>query len=83
MNNTMHGAGANLPASCTLTAAQKAAVAYKIEEEKLALDVGIDIAELDIEDLTSALNNVTAPDVIQIYTNLRKASQHRLTAFGG
>jgi hypothetical protein len=157
MNNTMRGTGINLPASGTLTADQKADVAYMVEEEKLAhdvyvalaakfpadfqfariansetqheaalrtiltrytladptagltagqfstsafqnlyselvaqattaanaLEVGIAIETLDIADLTSALDGVTAPDVVQTYTNLRNASQHHLTAFGG
>jgi hypothetical protein len=48
-----------------------------------ALEVGVAIEKLDIADLTSALDGVTAPDVVQTYTNLRNASQHHLTAFGG
>ena len=157
MNTAMRGTGANLPASGTLTADQKADVAYMVEEEKLAhdvylalaatfpadvqfariatseaqheaalrtilarytltdptaglatgqfstsafqtlytdliaqattpanaLQVGIAIEKLDIADLTSALNGVTAPDLTWTYTNLRNASQHHLTAFGG
>lgn len=48
-----------------------------------ALEVGAAIEKLDIADLTSALEGVTAADVVQTYTNLRNASQHHLTAFGG
>lgn len=48
-----------------------------------ALSVGVMVEQLDIANLTSALNDVTAPDVVQTYTNLRNASQHHLTAFGG
>ncbi|MEI6362740.1 MAG: DUF2202 domain-containing protein [Actinomycetes bacterium] len=157
MNSPMGGQGINLPASGTLTADQKADVAYMVEEEKLAHDVyvalaakfpadfqfarianseaqhqaalrtiltrynltdptaglaagefstsafqklyndlvgqattavnapevGVAIEKLDIVDLTSSLDGVTAPDVVQTYTNLRNASQHHLTAFGG
>jgi len=157
MNTSMRGTGVNLPASGTLTADQKADVAYMVEEEKLAhdvyvalaatypadfqfarianseaqheaalrtiltrynladptaglaagefstsafqklyndlvaqattaanaLEVGVAIEKLDIADLTSSLDGVTAPDVVQTYTNLRNASQHHLTAFGG
>ena len=45
--------------------------------------VGVAIEKLDIADLTSALEEVTAGDVVQTYSNLRNASQHHLTAFGG
>lgn len=48
-----------------------------------ALSVGIAVEKLDIADLTSALNGLSAPDVTQVYTNLRNASQHHLAAFGG
>ncbi len=48
-----------------------------------ALEVGVAVEKLDIADLTSALDGVTAPDVMQTYTNLRNASEHHLTAFGG
>ncbi len=48
-----------------------------------ALEVGIAVEKLDIADLTSSLDGVTAPDVVQTYTNLRNASQHHLAAFGG
>lgn len=48
-----------------------------------ALDVGIAVEKLDIADLTAALNGLTAPDVTQVYTTLRNASEHHLAAFGG
>ncbi len=48
-----------------------------------ALAVGIAVEELDIADLTAALSGLSAPDVAQVYTNLRNASQHHLAAFGG
>jgi hypothetical protein len=48
-----------------------------------ALDAGIAVEKRDIADLTTALTGLTAPDVTQVYTNLRNASQHHLTAFGG
>lgn len=48
-----------------------------------ALGVGVTVEKLDIADLTSALNGLSAPDVTQVYTSLRNASQHHLAAFGG
>lgn len=48
-----------------------------------ALDVGVAIEKRDIADLTSALSGLSAPDVTQVYTNLRTASQRHLAAFGG
>jgi hypothetical protein len=48
-----------------------------------ALAAGVTVEKADIADLTSALNGLTAPDVTQVYTNLRNASQHHLAAFGG
>jgi hypothetical protein len=48
-----------------------------------ALDVGIAVEKLDIADLTKALSGLSAPDVSQVYTNLRNASEHHLAAFGG
>ena len=46
-----------------------------------ALAVGVSIEKLDIADLTTALNGLTAPDVVQAYTNLRKGSEQHLAAF--
>jgi hypothetical protein len=48
-----------------------------------ALAVGVTVEKRDIADLTSALDGITAPDVAQVYTNLRVASQRHLAAFGG
>lgn len=48
-----------------------------------ALEAGVAVEKADIADLTSALSGLTAPDVTQVYTNLRNASQHHLAAFGG
>jgi len=48
-----------------------------------AIAVGVQIEKLDIADLTEALSGLTAPDVVQVYTNLRTASQRHLAAFGG
>lgn len=48
-----------------------------------ALAVGVTIEELDIADLTSAMSGLTAPDVLQVYTNLRNGSERHLAAFGG
>ena len=41
------------------------------------------IESTDIADLKSARTDVTAPDVLQVYTNLLAGSQRHLTAFGG
>ena len=48
-----------------------------------ALAVGVTIEKLDIADLTSAMSGLTAPDVLQVYTNLRNGSERHLAAFGG
>ena len=48
-----------------------------------ALQVGVTVEKLDIADLTDAMTGLTAPDVLQVYTNLRTASQRHLAAFGG
>lgn len=48
-----------------------------------ALAVGVRIEKLDIADLTDAISGLTAPDVLQVYTNLRNGSQRHLVAFGG
>lgn len=48
-----------------------------------ALAVGVTIEKADIADLTDALSGLTAPDVTQVYTHLRTASEHHLAAFGG
>ncbi|MCX6432238.1 MAG: DUF2202 domain-containing protein, partial [Actinobacteria bacterium] len=48
-----------------------------------ALGVGIAIEKLDIADLRDAKATVTAPDVVQVYTNLLAGSERHLVAFGG
>lgn len=53
-------------------------------EESLldALKVGVAIEELDIGDLTHAINDMGMPaDVINVYTNLREGSYNHLEAF--
>jgi hypothetical protein len=46
-----------------------------------ALQVGVTVEQTTIADLTKALDGLTAPDVTQLYTHLRMASQHHLAAF--
>jgi hypothetical protein len=46
-----------------------------------ALQVGVTVEQTDIADLTAALGGLNAPDVTQVYTQLRAASQHHLAAF--
>ncbi|WP_239141378.1 DUF2202 domain-containing protein [Actinoplanes campanulatus] len=46
-----------------------------------ALRVGVTVEQTDIADLTAALEGLSAPDVTQVYTQLRMASQHHLAAF--
>lgn len=46
-----------------------------------ALNVGVAIEEEDIADLAEAAQDVTAPDVSQVYTNLTRASEKHLAAF--
>jgi hypothetical protein len=48
-----------------------------------ALAVGVTIEEMDIADLDDAMAGLTAPDVLQVYTNLQRASERHLAAFGG
>jgi hypothetical protein len=48
-----------------------------------ALAAGVTVEKLDIEGLTVALSGVTAPDVVQVLTNLLAGSQRHLVAFGG
>jgi len=49
-----------------------------------ALDVGVFIEELDIGDLTHAINDLGFPaDVINVYENLREGSYNHLEAFNG
>jgi len=49
--------------------------------QQAALQVGAKVEQTDIADLTKALDGLTAPDVTQLYTHLRMASQHHLAAF--
>ncbi|MDP2288197.1 MAG: DUF2202 domain-containing protein [Actinomycetota bacterium] len=46
-----------------------------------ALAVGVTIEKLDIADLKKAISSITAPDVLQVYTNLIKGSERHLAAF--
>jgi hypothetical protein len=46
-----------------------------------ALRTGVTVEQTDIADLTAALDGLSAPDVTQVYTQLRMASQHHLAAF--
>ncbi len=48
-----------------------------------AMAVGVTVEETDIADLKDAVKTITAPDVLQVYTNLLKGSEHHLAAFGG
>jgi hypothetical protein len=46
-----------------------------------ALQAGVTVEQTDIADLTAALDGLSAPDVTQVYTQLRMASQHHLSTF--
>ncbi len=48
-----------------------------------ALAAGVTIEKTDIADLKDAMSDITAPDVLQVYTNLLKGSERHLAAFGG
>jgi hypothetical protein len=48
-----------------------------------ALAAGVAVEKADIAALDAAKSGVTAPDVLQVYSNLRTASERHLTAFGG
>ena len=49
-----------------------------------ALGVGVFIEELDINDLTEAIENMDMPsDVVNVYENLREGSYNHLEAFEG
>ena len=52
-----------------------------ITNEQAALQVGVTVETDDIEQLRSALDGLTAPDVQRVYTRLRTASERHLTAF--
>lgn len=47
----------------------------------LALAAGVTVENADIADLKSAMATVTAPDVLQVYTNLLRGSGMHLAAF--
>ena len=49
--------------------------------QQAALKAGVTVEQTDIADLDKALNGLTSPDVTQLYTHLRMASQHHLAAF--
>ncbi len=46
-----------------------------------ALEVGVKIEEMDIEDLTKCLSETETANIIQVYSNLQAASQNHLIAF--
>ncbi|TFD34261.1 DUF2202 domain-containing protein [Cryobacterium cryoconiti] len=48
-----------------------------------AMEVGRTVEETDIADLTTANEDVTAPDVLKVYERLLAASEKHLVAFGG
>lgn len=49
--------------------------------ERAALEVGVTVETADIDQLRTALEGLTAPDVQRVYTHLRMASEHHLAAF--
>lgn len=51
--------------------------------QEAALAAGVQVETVDIADLQKAQEGLTAPDVTQVYSNLLRASQHHLQAFGG
>jgi hypothetical protein len=46
-----------------------------------ALEVGVKIEEMDIDDLTECLSETETANIIQVYSNLLAASQNHLKAF--
>jgi len=46
-----------------------------------ALAAGVTVEKTDIADITKALSGLTAPDVTQVYENLRAGSERHLAAF--
>jgi hypothetical protein len=50
-------------------------------DQAAALKVGVTVEQTDVTHLDKALSGLTAPDVQQVYTHLRAASQHHLAAF--
>ena len=51
------------------------------ESQAAAIEVGISIESMDIQDLTEALAETVDPPQIRIYSNLLRASSRHLTAF--
>lgn len=47
-------------------------------DQTAALEVAMTVEQSDVADLDKALSGLTAPDVQQVYTHLRAASQHHL-----
>ena len=56
-------------------------VAKGSESQDAAIEVGISIESMDIQDLIDALAETTDPAQIRIYSNLLRASSRHLTAF--
>ena len=46
-----------------------------------ALEAGVTVEKADIADLKDAVSSITAPDVLQVYTNLLRGSERHLAAF--
>jgi len=76
------GLGAGEFASAT-TQSLYASLLASATNDSTALAAGVAVEKDDIAALTAAKAGVTAPDVLQVYTNLLTASQRHLTAFGG
>ena len=51
--------------------------------EGAALAAGVAVERADIADLAKTRSGVTAPDVLRVLSNLARASQQHLVAFGG
>lgn len=58
-------------------------VAKGLESYCQALQVGIDIEELDIEDIEATLEQIQARDVANVFNNLLSGSYNHLSAFTG
>jgi hypothetical protein len=77
---------AGLPAGSFASAATTslyASLLASATSDATALAAGVAVEKDDIAALNKAKAGVTAPDVLQVYTNLLTASQRHLTAFGG
>jgi hypothetical protein len=75
------GRPAGLSSDPTVQATYDKLLAQGQAGQSAALRVGVTVEQTDIADLTAALNGLSAPDVTQVYTQLRVASQHHLAAF--